>query len=300
MSQIFKTGWEIVSQAVKRFYEKNLLNYSASVAFFTIFSLPGVLIIMFLIAGFFFSEDQVREELFYQVGRVVGPESAQQIKEVMRAIGLVDHTYFATVIGIATILFGATSVFVSIQDGLNVSWNLKSKPRIFALKFMINRLWSFAMVISIGFIMLVSLTIDAILVLFEDFLFSIFSDKTVNIMEVAHFVISTFLIWFVFMLIYKFLPNGRVKLKYLVPGALIATILFILGKYLIGLYLGNSTLGTAYGAAGSLVVLLIWVYYSSVVLLFGSELIAIYTIKMGGKITPEQDAVKVVTKEVGT
>jgi membrane protein len=216
----------------------------------------------------------------------------------MLNISGMEHTFFATVVGIGTILFGATSVFISIQDGLNVAWGLRPKPKIFALKFFLNRLLSFAMVLSIGFIMLVSLIVDAMLVLFQDFWVQHLPGDALRFIAFINRFFSAMVITVIFLLVYRFLPSGKAKLKFLIPGSLISMTLFVLGKYLIGIYLGNSSPGTAYGAAGSLVVLLIWVFYSSIVLLYGAQLIQALVRSYGGEIMPDVGAVKIVTREV--
>ncbi len=293
-----KLVWEIVRETIVKFYEGNMLNYCASIAFFTIFSFPGVFIVVILISGIFFNEDTVRQQLFLQLKELVGPESARDIKQIILNISNIEHTLFATLFGIGTIIFGATSVFISIQDGLNVAWELRPKPKTFALKFIINRLVSFAMVLTIGFIMLVTLLVDSMLVLFQDFLIHQLASEAFDLLEVANKVFSSLIIAVIFLLIYRFLPSGKVSLKYLLPGAVFSTGLFMLGKYLIGIYLGNSSLGTAYGAAGSLVVLLIWVFYSAIVLLLGAQLIEVVVKRYGGSILPDEQTVKIVTREV--
>ena len=290
--------YSFIEELIIKFIVDNGLNYSGSVAFFTIFSLPGILFGVVLIAGSVFGERAVKGELYEQIKGLVGESSANQIQDIIINLENAEFSYVALIVAVVTLLYGSTSVFASIQDGINVIWGLRLKPKQVALQFMLNRLVSVAMVVTIGFLMLVSLSIDTLVVVFNDFLVSYFGEKSASLIFFLQTMSFTGIVFFVFTMVYKVLPDSNVSWKDVFRGALLSTILFMVGKYLIGFYLGNSSLGTAYGAAGSLVFLLVWVYYSAIILLFGAEFVEVYTRKKGRIIGPSSKSVKIITKEV--
>ncbi len=294
IKKMFQFIWELIT----KFVVDNSLNYSGSIAFFTIFSLPGILIGVILIAGPVFGEQMVKGELYNQINTLVGESSAIQIQNIIENLENAEFSYLALIIAISTLLYGSTSVFASIQDGINVIWGLRPKPKRIALKFIFNRLVSIAMIVTIGFLMLVSLSIDTIVVIFNEVLIDFFGKKSTSLIYVLEQISFIIIVFSVFVTVYKVLPDAKIKWKDVFKGALLATFLFIIGKYLIGFYLGNSSFGTAYGAAGSLVLLLIWVYYSAMILLFGAEFIEVYTRKQRRVIKPNSASVKIITKEV--
>ena len=294
IKQLLDFIWELIT----KFVVDNSLNYSGSIAFFTIFSLPGILIGVILVAGPVFGEQIVKGELYSQINTLVGKSSAIQIQNIIENLENAEFSYLALIIAVSTLLYGSTSVFASIQDGINVIWGLRPKPKRIAVKFMLNRLLSIAMIVTIGFLMLVSLSVDTIVVIFNDVLVDFLGKKSTSFISVLQQLSFIIIVFSVFVTVYKVLPDAKIKWKDVFKGALLSTILFIIGKYLIGFYLGNSSFGTAYGAAGSLVLLLIWVYYSAMILLFGAEFIEVYTRRQRRIIKPNSESVKIITKEV--
>lgn len=292
--QVLDFSWELI----QKFVVDNSLNYSGSIAFFTIFSLPGILIGVIIIAGPVFGEQMVKGELFNQINKLVGISSARQVQSIVENLENAEFSYTALLIAIATLLYGSTSVFASIQDGINVIWGLRPKPKRIALKFILNRLLSIAMVVTIGFLMLVSLSVDTLMVIFNDLMVDWLGENSTSLIYGIEQFSFIAIVFFVFITVYKVLPDANVVWKDVVKGALLSTILFIFGKYLLGFYLGNTSFGTAYGAAGSLVLLLIWVYYSAMILLFGAEFIEVYSRKQNRIIKPNSKSIKIITKEV--
>jgi len=293
-----KQLFHFIREVIVKFVVDNSLNYSGSIAFFTIFSLPGILIGVILVAGSVFGEKMVKGELYNQINTLVGKSSAIQIQDIVNNLENADFNYMALIVAITTLLYGSTSVFASIQDGINVIWGLRPKPKRIAVKFMLNRLLSIAMIVTIGFLMLVSLSVDTLVVIFNDILVDFFGEKSTSLISVLEQISFSVIVFSVFITVYKVLPDAKIQWKDIFRGALLATILFIFGKYLIGFYLGKSSFGTAYGAAGSLVLLLIWVYYSAMILLFGAEFIEVYTRRKNRIIKPSSESVKIITKEV--
>ncbi len=298
MIRFLRASWNILKATVKNFFDDDSMSYASSIAFYTIFSLPAILIIALSIGTAFYERTVVQAELLSQVGRLIGPESAREMGEILSNATFDATSTFAKVVGIVTLIFSATTVFISLQTSLNKIWGIKPKPKRGLVKFALNRLLSLAMVASVGFLLLVSLVIDAMLVLFQSLLTRFLEGVTLYVLQGVNIVISLVILTIIFGLLFKVLPDARIKWRDVWVGALVTTTLFSIGKYLIGFYLGNSSFNSAYGAAGSLVIILVWVYYSTVIFLFGAELTSVYTEQTGSKITPYDTAVKIQVVEL--
>lgn len=268
------------------------MKLSAALAYHTIFSLPGLIIVIIWVTDLFWGQQAVEGTVYGQITALVGSDAAAQIQETIRNATLSNEGQFATIIGIATLVWGSTQVFSEIQDSVNVIWQLKAKPRgRGVLKFVLNRLLSFSMVISLGFLMLVSLMVNGLMDAFINQLTRVFPDTEVVVVYIFNFLLSFLVVAFLFGLIFKVLPDARIEWKHVRAGAIATAILFMLGKFVIGYYLGHSRLSSAYGAAGSVIVILLWVYYSSVILYFGASFTRAYAIHQGAHIYPNQYAV---------
>ena len=289
---------KIVKDVANDFIDDNVMLYAASIAFYAIFSLPAVLILVVFVGSVFYGEKAMQGQLYDQIAIHVGPNIALQIENILKNVKISDAGTVAKTIGIATLLFSATTVFVNIQLALNEIWGVRAKPKKGWLKLIVDRLFSFAVVGSLGLILLASLLVDTILNVSEPFLVRFFSDYTVYLLQTASFVLLIGLLTTVFTTVFKVLPDAKVRWRDVWVGALVTTILFVLGKELIGLYLRSSTLSSAYGAAGSLVLLLIWIYYSSVIFLLGAVFTKIYSQRVGRAIRPKKNAVRVIKKEI--
>ncbi len=282
--------WKILKNTAVQFYSDNLTNYSSSIAFYLIFSLPAILIITVSIAESAYEDQIVREALLEQIQMLLGTESASTVDKVLSNASISGSTLFAKLVGIGTLLFSATTVFVSLQDGLNKIWRVKPNPKQNVWNFIKNRMLTLAMVISIGFLLLVSLVIDAIIALFSEMITQETSDASLYIISGINILVSITVITLVFSLIFKFLPDAKIKWQDVWVGAFFTTVLFTVGKYLIGLYLGNSSIDSVYGTAGSLVLLLIWVYYSSLIVFIGAEFTYVYSQEKGHRVRPSTHA----------
>jgi len=278
--------------------EDDPMSYSASIAFYTIFSLPAILIITMVIAGSFYEDQQVKQSIIDQIQQLFGGQSAEQVLKIMENASQSTTGTIAKIVGIGTLVFSATTVFISLQNGLNSIWGIKPKPKKEVLGFLMNRVLSLAMVISIGFLLLVSLVVDALIVIFNEILTQVLSGFTFYIVSGVNMLVSIAIITLIFALIFKVLPDAKIKWRDVWVGAAVTAVLFIVGKYLIGLYLGASSVASAYGAAGSLVLLLVWVYYSSIILLFGAEFTFVYSRDIGSNIRPAKQAVFLQKKEI--
>jgi len=298
MKKFWISAWAILKKTMLNFLHGECLSHAASIAFYTIFSLPAILIIALSIGSAFYERNIVQQELLNQVSRLIGPDSTKEIENILLYAVLDSTGMFAKIIGIATLIFSATTVFISLQTSINSIWGIKPKPQRGYVKYIVNRLLSLTMVISIGFVLLVSLIVDAVLVVFQGMLSHALAGLTLYIIKIVNFIFSLSFVTIIFAMMFKVLPDATVRWKDVWVGSLVTTVLFALGKYLIGFYLGNSAFNSAYGAAGSLVIILVWVYYSTVIFLFGAELTFVYAKEMGSEIRPYSNAVKVELIEI--
>lgn len=295
-----KRTWKVIKCASSDFVANNVLKLSASLAFSTIFSLPGLLIIIIWISDLFYRREVVEGTLYKQISKFVGKDAAASIESTMQNSLSLGANHWATIVGIASLVIGATGVFGEIQDSINRLWKLKAKPRkgkgLF--RFIINRLLSFSMIISLGFILLVSLIINGAMDLLINHLLKNFPNVTVIVAYIVNIIVTFLITALVFGLIFKVLPDARIKWKHVRVGAFTTAFFFMAGKFLISYYLGHSTMSTAYGAAGSVIIVLLWVYYSSAILYFGASFTREYAVETGSKIYPNDYAVWVEQVEV--
>lgn len=290
---IIKMG-KVLKETFLEFIDDNGIKLSASLSYYTIFALPPLLIVIIALCGLFFGKEAVRGEIFGQINGLVGNEAALQIQDIIKNVKLKHDNVFAAVIGVITLLIGATGVFGEIQGSINYIWGLKAKPNRGFIKFLKNRLMSFSMIGAMGFLLLVGLIINSLMDVLNNRLISHFPNVTVYLFYILNIIVVYGIITILFTVIFKTLPDGKIALKDALVGSLSTAILFMLGKLAIGAYLGHSSISTTYGAAGSLVLILVWVYYSAIILYLGAEFTKVYARSYGKKIIPNDYAVKIV------
>jgi membrane protein len=296
-----RKAWNIAKETCSEFIEDRVLKLSAALAYYTIFSLPALLIIIIWVSNLFYGREVVEGSIFTQLTDFVGRDAATQIQETIRNASLGSGNKVAAIIGGITLLIGATGVFTEIQDSINQIWHLKAKPRKGKgwLRLIINRLLSFSMIITLGFLLLVSLVINGLMDAFLTRLSHNFPDVKVFMVYIVNFIVTFFITAFLFGIIFKVLPDARIKWKDVRAGSVTTALLFMGGHFLISFYLGqNNRMMTAYGAAGSIVVILLWVYYSAIILYFGAVFTRVYAISRGCKIFPNNYAVWVEQTEL--
>jgi membrane protein len=298
LPRIGKSIWVLLRDTWYEFSDNSAFDKGAALAYYTIFSLPPILIIIINIIGWIFGRDAVTGEIYFQMKGLIGSEGAYELQRIVEKISQSNEFTFATVVGVTTLLITATGMFISMQNSLNNIWGVKPKPRREYLKLITDRLLSFAMILSISFLMMVSLIIHALVAKLGDILMRIMGQTAIILIQFFNNVFSLAVVTFLFAAIFKFLPDAKIRWRDVWVGSIVTGLLFTLGKYLIGLYLGNSNLATIYGAAGTVVVLLTWVFYSSLILYFGSTFTLIYSRKFGSNIYPAVYAVRVVREEV--
>ena len=294
---IFSKSWNLLKDTFLEFTDDNAIKLSAALSYYTIFALPPLLIIIITICGFFFGEEAVTGQLYGQINRMVGDDAAIQIQEAIKNVQLADSNIFVSIFGVVMLLIGASGVFAEIQSSINFIWGLKAKPNKGLKKFIQNRIMSFSMIVSVGFLMLVSLILNATLDVLNARLKLYLPESTIYLFYVINLIIVFASITLLFAIIFRTLPDGIIKWKDAFIGASSTAVLFMVGKFAIGFYLGNSTIGSVYGAAGSVIVILVWVYYSAIILYFGAEFTKVYARSYGGEITPNAYSVK-IKKEI--
>ncbi|MEP7128116.1 MAG: YihY/virulence factor BrkB family protein [Chitinophagales bacterium] len=288
--------YKLLKKTFEEFIEDNAIKYSAALAYYTIFSMaPAILIIMSLL-GFFFGRQAIEGEVYGQINSLVGMEAALQIQEMIKNINLTHDTLFATAVGAALLLIAASGIFGEIQDSINSIWGIKAKPKRGLLKLLINRLLSFSMLVTIGFILTVTLMISALVNLLSTAIGNYFPGITLYFLFAFNNLLTMVAITALFTIIFKILPDAVIKWRYVIVGALVTTALFMIGKFVIGYYLTKSNIASIYGAAASIMIIIVWVYYNAIILYFGAEFTQVYTQLIGGKITPKKYAVLVEKK----
>jgi membrane protein len=286
--------WLIVRQAFTEFIADHGLKFSASLSYYTVFSLGPVLLIIISLAGIFFGKDAVEGKIYAQINGLVGSAAALQIQDIIGNIEESQFTHRGAIIGVVVLLVGATGVFTEMQDSINYIWSIKTKPKKSLLKFVFDRIISFSLIVSFGFVLMVSLGVHALVDLLHDRLEMFFDTATVIVFQGLNYAILFAVITTLFAIIFKILPDAKVRWKDAYVGAMFTAVLFVGGKFLIGLYLGSSNIGVTYGTAASLVIILLWVYYTSIILYFGAEFTRIYTMNFGGGIVPKKTAVLII------
>lgn len=285
-----KKAWRLLKETFAEWNDDKASQMAAALAYYTVFSLAPLLIIVIAIAGFFFGEEAARGEIVGQIEGLVGRDGATVIQTALEnthrpgsGVGII-----ASLISIAVLIFGASGVFVQLQEALNEIWDVVPNAKQGVGNVVRKRAMSFAVVLSIGFLLLVSLVVSAALSAINTFASGLLPGFDV-LWSLINLVISFVVTTLLFALIYKYLPDVDVAWRDVWVGATLTSILFSVGRYLIGLYLGNSSFGSTYGAAGSLVILLAWIYYSVQILFFGAEFTQVYARRYGSQVKPLTD-----------
>ncbi|WP_177765447.1 YihY/virulence factor BrkB family protein [Flavobacterium sp. I3-2] len=283
-----KLFYKLFIKSVNDFFEEECLKFSASLTYYTIFALPSFAIILITFLGYFLGEEEVSGNLFRQINRMVGNQASSQIQEIINNSKLTKTSIIETIIGVITLLFSASGMFGEIQSSINDIWKIKAKNRKGMIKAVIDQFFSFSMIAVFGFILAVSLLIDS----FIDVLY----DKIAKVVNIEKLLIADYLdsflvfliITFIIVYVFKELPDAVIKFKDAFIGALFTAILFMIGKWVIGEYLENSDKFTLYGTAGSILILLLWIYYSAIILYFGAVFTKNYALIYGNSIVPNE------------
>ncbi|MDE3253393.1 MAG: YihY/virulence factor BrkB family protein [Bacteroidota bacterium] len=278
-------------ESLSDFSDNKSFRMSAALAYYTVFSIAPMLIIIISLLDFFYGKNAIEGTIFLHIKGFVGADAAIQIQEIIKSASASRDFSWASVLGIGALIFAATGVFAEIQDSINFIWRLKAKPKKNWLKLVLNRVLSFSMVVSLGFILLVSLVVNSVLDLAGEQVLRLFPGLALVIASGINLLITFLTISALFATIFKVLPDARIHWRDVITGSFTTAILFMLGKYLISYYLRKSHISDYYGAAGSVVVILLWVYYSSAILYFGACFTRVYAIRTGRNVFPDEYAV---------
>jgi membrane protein len=277
---------------------QNYIRYSASLSYYTIFSLAPLLIITISLCGYFFGKQAMEGRIFSEIHTLVGDVAAMQIQQMIQHVASSQSSFVAKTIGVVAMVFGITGVFSEVQDSINCIWELKTKPKLNWKKYLIKRVVSFGLFSIIGLMLILSLIINWLIDIFGNYLVHFFGDASVYMVFGINRIVVIGIVAVLFTFLFKYLPDGKVKWKDAIWGAVFTSIFFMIGKAVIGYYLAHSHMASMYGTAGGLVVLLLWIYYSSVILYFGATFTKVYAHLYGGKIIPGSYAVCLETKEI--
>lgn len=297
IKEFLKKSISIFRLVFKEFSADNILKYSASLAYYTVFSIAPLLVVVTTSFGIIFGKEAIEGQIYGQLNTLVGSRAAIQIQEMIKNVHLAGNNFFATVISIAILIIGATSIFGEIQDSINKIWGLRVKSHQAWWRVLITRLVSFSLIFTIGFIMIVSVVLNAIVAAFGNFIGKYILNYSVYFIQITNEILSFLVASFLFSLLFKILPDARVKWKDVLFGGFITAIFFTIGKLGIGFYLGKSNITSLYGAAGSIIILMVWVYYSSIILYLGAEFTKVYAKLYGEKILPKEYAEWVQVEE---
>ena len=294
----FKQLWKVIVATFAGFINDNGLKLSASLAYYTVFSIAPLIILLISITSLVLRHYNFNDTVYAQIQHFMGKDAALQLQEIVTHLALSGKTGTALIAGIVILLLGASSMFIEIQDSLNIIWRVKAKPKKGWLKLLQNRFLSFSLIIGLGFLLLASLIVNIAVNALSERLVHFFPAVTVTLFDLINLAITLIVIAVLFSIIFKFLPDVKIKWRDVRSGAIFTALLFMLGQYLIGMYLKYTAQGSAYGAAGSIIIILVWIYYTAAILFIGAEFTQVYAEAIGSSIEPAEYAVHIEQTEV--
>ena len=283
----------IFSTAFKEWWAKDPFKESAVIAYYAIFSLPGLMVVIITVAGYFFGHEAVNGQIAGQITSTMGADTALQIQDIVAKATESKNSVWATIIGVVTILVGATGVFAQFQKSLNLIWGVKATEKKSGLISLLKvRLFSFGLIIAVAFILVASLVVSALISYLTKWVINNLSESFIIVLQLANFIISLCILALLFALMFKIFPDAKIKYRHVWVGSLVTAILFEMGKFALGLYFGKAEPGSGYGAAGSIILILLWVSYSSMIVFFGAEFTRAYAELKEGTIPADKYAYK--------
>ena len=287
----FKGVWCILKDTGNDFINTRITRMSAALAYYTVFSVAPMLILVISVSAIFYGRNAIEGTIYDEIKSFVGSGAALQIQDLIKKATIKQGNAFASGASIIALIIGATSVFGEIQDSINLIWGLKAKPKRGWFKIVLNRLLSFSIIVSLSFILLVSLIVSTVLDILVNRLIQLFPGIAVHLAYGLNLLLTFIIITLLFGIIFKILPDAKIKWRDVLTGAITTALLFMLGKFGIGFYLGTRNIDNTYGAAGSIIIILLWVYYSAIILYFGAAFTKHYAQYKGRRIYPNDYAV---------
>jgi membrane protein len=298
LPNIFKRQWKMLKDVFSQYVEDDIFTHSAALGYYTILSLPPTLLVLLKVISLFYEKTTVEAAIFDEIAAMIGQEPARQLSSTIAKLSVLEPTWWATAIGLGTLLFTSTTVFATLQNALNRIFRVKAKPKTSGILTMLKaRLLSFAMLLGVAFILLVSLVVDAMISAFGKYVGKYISEFSAVLAAISSILLPLAVTTVLFAMIFKFLPDAKLKWRNTWLGAGVTALLFGVGKYLIGYYIGNSNVAGLYDAAGGVMVIMVWVFYASAIVLFGAVITKVWFNKTEGEIVPEDFAVKVKKTE---
>jgi len=295
----FKKIWKAFKLTFTGFFDDNVFKLSASLSYYTVFSIGPLLLIIISLIGFFFGgREAAQDRILVQFGTILGKNVIVQLDQILNSFNNGDKGVVGIITGAIVLLIGATTIFLDIKDSVNQLWQIKTKEGGFWMRLLLNRLLSFSLVVSMGFLLLVSLVVSAFLDLLAEKLQTFITNGLVVVFVVINYLVILVVTSGLFFAIFKVLPDGRIHWKDAAAGSIFTAIMFMLGKFLITLYISQSKFTATYGAAASIIILLAWVYYSAAILYLGAEFTKQYAIHVGKGIRPKRNAIMVHQEEI--
>lgn len=289
----FNKVGKLLKTTFKKWFDRDPFREGAIIAYYAIFSLPGLLVLVIVLAGYFFGADAVSGHLQNQIAEAMGSDTAAMVQGMVVMSMKSKDSVWAAIFGIATIIFGATAVFAQLQKSLNNIWEVEATPAKSGIwLFIKTRLFSFGLIVSIAFLLLMSLVLSSLLSAFGAWIQQFWSESLLVIFTVLNAIFSLFIITVLFAMMFKILPDAKIRWQSVWIGAFVTSLLFVLGKTALGLYFGKADPASGYGAAGSIILILLWSSYSSMIVFFGAEFTKAYSDYYFGEIPPSENAVK--------
>jgi len=297
MRHILKEILALLKATFQDWNKRDPFRQSAVIAYYAIFSMPGLLVLIITIMGYFFNKDAVSQRILTEIANTLGAETSTEIKSMLANAGQTKATVLGSIIGFAILLVGATGVFIALQKILNIIWEVKVTAQKGIWPIIKSRLFSFGLILAIAFLLLISLVVSTATAAVGEWIRIDTSDFLVTVFNIFNFIISFGIITVLFALMFKILPDAKIKWKYIWPGAVLTSFLFTIGKTALSFYFGKASPESVYGAGGSVILILLWVTYSSMILFFGAEFTHIYAGRYGEKPKPAEIA-NAATEEI--
>jgi membrane protein len=290
MIKNIKFFWEVLRDTFKEWNTSTASRDSASLAYYAIFSIPGLLIIIIWIAGNFFGEEAIRGQISTQISGLMGTDVAKSVESMIAGALIDKQNIFMKAVGIGSLVFGSTTLFFQLQHSLNTLWDVQSAPKKALIKFLLDRANSLGMILILGFLLMITMILSSAISLFNTWITNYFGFETYMLVELVNFAVGFALVMLLFALMFKFLPDVQINWRPVWKGAILTTLLFTLGKFLLSLYFSNFKPTSTFGTAGTVILIMMWINYSCMLIFFGAEFTKVYSYKKGYKIIPSKHA----------
>ncbi len=290
MMKKLKFFWEVLKDTFTEWNNSDATKDAASIAYYAIFSIPGLLIIIIWIAGNFFGQEAIQGQISSQINSMMGTEAAKSVESIIAGALIDKENIFMKTVGVFALIFGGTTVFFQLQKSLNNLWNIEAAPKKAIIKFLLDRANSLGMILVIGFLLMITMVLSSVISLLNNYITYRLGLETYILMELVNYVIGFILVVLVFAFMFKVLPDVEISWRSVWLGAILTAVLFTIGKFLLSLYFSELKPTSAFGTAGTIVLIMMWINYSCMLVFFGAEFTKIYSQKKGYKIIPSKHA----------